>query len=89
MFLEATIKRQGNDPAAKISATSVVEDNEAEAEKEFTQRRAAEPDDMIEGWDPPIPDPNRYLSYRIIAAIAQVGSASVNDQLGSEGIHTE
>ena len=47
------------------------------------QRRAAEPDDMIEGWDPPVP--NGYLSYKIAAAIAQVGNASVNDQLESEG----
>ena len=37
LSLEAAIKRRGNDPAAKISATSVVEDDEAEAEKEFTQ----------------------------------------------------
>ena len=37
LSLEAAIKRRGNDPAAKISATSVVEDDDAEAEKEFTQ----------------------------------------------------
>ena len=43
----------------------------------------AELDDMIEGWDPPVP--NAYLSYRITAAIAQVGNASVNGHLGSEG----
>ena len=41
------------------------------------------PDDMIEGWDPPVP--NGYLSYRIAAVITQVGNASVNDHLGSEG----
>ena len=34
---------------------------------------------MIEGWDPPVP--NEYLLYRIAAAIAQVGNASVNNQL--------
>ena len=38
---------------------------------------------MIEGWDPSTPD--GYLSYRIAAAIAQVGNASVNDQLGGGG----
>ena len=38
---------------------------------------------MIEGWDPPAPD--EYLSYRIAAAITQVGNASVNNQLGGEG----
>ena len=35
---------------------------------------------MIEGWDPPVP--NKNLSYRTAAAIAQVGKATVNDQLG-------
>ena len=50
------------------------------------QQWAAEPDDMIESWDPPAPD--EYLSYRIAATIAQVGNASVNDQLGGGG-HTE
>ena len=39
MFLEAIIKRQGNDPAAKISAALVVEDNDAKAEKEFTWKQ--------------------------------------------------
>ena len=43
---------------------------------------------MIEGWNPPIPDPDGYLLYRIAAAIAQVGNTSVNNQLGGEG-HTE
>ena len=47
------------------------------------QRRAAEPEDVIEGWDPPVP--NGYLLYRIAAAIAKAGNASVNDQLRSEG----
>ena len=34
---EAAIERRGNYPAAKISAMSVVEDEDAEADKEFTQ----------------------------------------------------
>ena len=37
LSLEAAIKRRGGDPAAKISATLVIEDNDAVAEKEFTQ----------------------------------------------------
>ena len=41
---------------------------------------------MIEGWDPPTSD--GYLSYRIAAAIAQVGNASVNDQFEG-GVCTE
>ena len=41
---------------------------------------------MIEGWDPPTT--NLYLSYRIAAAIAQIGNASVHDQFGG-GFHTE
>ena len=121
LSLEAAIKLWGNYPAAKISATSVVEEDDAETEKEFTQsqtkiklsavksrinklkkgvtfrgwvhpappvvgkrqQRAAEPDDMIEGWDVPAPD--EYLFYRIAAAIVQVGNASVNDQLRGGG----
>ena len=44
LSLEAAIKCQGNDPAAKISsmsvsATSVIEDDDAVAEKEFTQNQ--------------------------------------------------
>ena len=39
MSLEAAIKRRDNDPAAKVSATSVVEDDDAEAEKEFTWKQ--------------------------------------------------
>ena len=39
LSLETAIKRRGNDPAAKISATLVVEDDEAEAEKEFTRSK--------------------------------------------------
>ena len=38
LSLEAAIKRRGNDAAA-ISATSVVADDEAEAEKKFTQKQ--------------------------------------------------
>ena len=38
---------------------------------------------MIEGWDLLVL--NAYLSYRIAAAIEQVGNTSVNDHLGSEG----
>lgn len=41
---------------------------------------------MIEGWDPPII--SHYLSYRIAAAVAQIGNASVNDQFGG-GFRTE
>ena len=41
---------------------------------------------MVEGWDPPTSD--GYLSYRIAAAIAQVGNASVNNQFEG-GVHTE
>ena len=39
LFLEAAIKRRGGDPAAKISATSVIEDDYAVAEKDFTQNQ--------------------------------------------------
>ena len=44
LSLEAAIKRRGNDSAAKISsmsvsATSVIEDDDAVAEKEFTQNQ--------------------------------------------------
>ena len=38
LSLEAAIKRRGNG-AAEISATSVVEEDEAEAEKKFTQKQ--------------------------------------------------
>ena len=41
---------------------------------------------MIEGWDPPII--SHYLSYRIAAAVAQIGNASVDDYFGG-GFHTE
>ena len=41
---------------------------------------------MIEGWDPPIT--SHYLSYRIAAAIVQIGNASVNDQFDG-GVRTE
>ena len=41
---------------------------------------------MIDGWDPPII--NHYLSYRISAAVAQIGNASVDDYFGG-GFHTE
>ena len=41
---------------------------------------------MIDGWDPPII--NHYLSFRIAAAFARIGNASVNDQFGG-GVHTE
>ena len=37
LSLDAAIKRRGND--ATISATSVVEDDDAEAEKKFTQKQ--------------------------------------------------
>ena len=44
LSLEAAIKRRGNDLAAKInatsvSATSVIEDDDAVGEKEFTQNQ--------------------------------------------------
>ena len=44
LSLKAVIKRRGNDPADKISAmsvsaTSVIEDDDAVAEKEFTQNQ--------------------------------------------------
>ena len=39
LSLEAAIKRQGNYPAAKISATLVIEDDNAEAEKAFTWKQ--------------------------------------------------
>ena len=45
-----------------------------------------EPDKMIDGWDPPII--SHYLSYRISAAVAQIGNASVDDHFGG-GFHTE
>ena len=116
LSLEAAIKRR-SDKTPVISATLVGEDDEAAAEKKFTQQqtkvklsavksrlnklvkkdvvfknwdppaspaagkrqqRAAQPGDMIEGWDPPTSD--GYLSYRIAAAITQVGNASVNNQ---------
>ena len=35
---------------------------------------------MIDGWDSPII--SHYLSYRIAAAVAQIGNASVDDQFG-------
>ena len=38
---------------------------------------------MIDGWDPPVP--NDYLMLRIAVAIAQVGDAPVNGNLGGEG----
>ena len=41
---------------------------------------------MIVGWDPPII--SHYLSYRIAAAVAQIGNASVDDQFGG-GVRTE
>ena len=41
---------------------------------------------MIDGWDPPII--SHYLSYRIDAAVAQIGNASVDDQFGG-GVCTE
>ena len=38
---------------------------------------------MIEGWDPPCP--NEYVRFRIAAAIAQIGNASVNSYLLGNG----
>ena len=38
---------------------------------------------MIEGWDPPAP--NEYVKFRIAAAIAQIGNASVNSYLLGNG----
>ena len=39
LSLKAAIKRQDNNPVAKISATSIVKDDDAEAEKEFTWKK--------------------------------------------------
>ena len=47
------------------------------------QRRVAEPDKMIEGWDPPCP--NDYVQFRISVAISQIGNASVNSYLLGNG----
>ena len=40
---------------------------------------------MIDGWDPPVPIPNVYLTARIAAATALIGNASVDGTSDGEG----
>ena len=41
LFLEAAIKRCGGNSAVKVSTMSVIEDDDAVAEKELTQKQTA------------------------------------------------